>query len=178
MAIGSDVRVIGRPILQIVSPESVTLGDRVRLLSDSRLSTLGIDHPLVLQTRNSSARIVIGRDVGITGGTICAAQEVTIGDGTMLGANVTVVDTDFHPLSSRARRYEPALEPSPGDRVAIGRNVFIGTRSIVLKGVSIGDDAVIGAGSIVVSDIPSGAVAAGNPARVIRMLEFDAATED
>ena len=58
--------------------------------------------------------------------------------------------------------------------VEIGRNAFIGDRAIILKGVTIGADAVVGAGSVVTADIPAGVVAAGIPARVVRELEVAA----
>lgn len=125
---------------------------------------------MVIQTRTPKATIEIGDDVGITGGTLCAAQSIVIGAGTMLGANVTIVDTDFHPIHSKKRRYEPAPAPAERDRVIIGQNVFIGTGSIILKGVTIGANCVIGAGSVVTSDVPESHIAAGNPAKIVGQL--------
>lgn len=54
--------------------------------------------------------------------------------------------------------------------IVIGNDVFIGARSIILKGVTIGDAAIIGAGSVVTKDVPAGAIAAGNPAKIVRTV--------
>lgn len=53
----------------------------------------------------------------------------------------------------------------------IGKNVFIGARSIVMKGVTIGDGAVVGAGSVVTKDVPANAIVAGNPAKIVKMID-------
>ena len=87
----------------------------------------------------------------------------------MVGPNVVIVDADFHALwPPESRVSTPAIE-SDAD-VTIGRNVWIGMRSIVLKGVTIGDGAIVAAGSVVTGDIPSNTLAGGVPARVIRTL--------
>jgi len=76
------------------------------------------------------------------------------------------MDSDFHDLSPEGRHFGPAsAEP-----VVIEDNVFIGSRAIILKGVTIGRDSVIGAGSVVTRSIPPRTVAAGNPAKVLRPL--------
>lgn len=115
-----------------------------------------------------TAEIVIGDAVLVVGGArILAARHVAIGDGTMLAANATITDSDWHGLYDRVG--PPAPKP-----VSIGRNVWIGDGTFIGKGVSIGDNSVIGARAVVVRDVPANAVAAGNPARVIRELDPDA----
>ena len=75
-----------------------------------------------------------------------------------------ILDTDFHPRAADGTwATDPAAVCSP---VNIGKHCFIGARSIILKGVTIGDGAVVGAGSVVTKDIPDMALAAGNPATV------------
>jgi len=101
----------------------------------------------------------------MTGGTLCAAERIEIGDHVTIGANVTVVDSDFHPIDPVRRLTHPNDgQTSP---VFIENNVFIGMNSLILKGVKIGEGSVIGAGSVVTKDVPPGVIAAGNPARVI-----------
>lgn len=89
---------------------------------------------------------------------------VRIGDFTLLGPAVQVY-TASHPLDAALRRKEEFGKP-----VQIGSDVWVGGGAIILPGVSIGDRAVIGAGSVVTRNIPEGVFAAGNPCRVIRPL--------
>jgi maltose O-acetyltransferase len=86
--------------------------------------------------------------------------EVTIGDGTQIGPAVQIYAAD-HPRDAALR--QSGLEF--GRPVRIGRNVWIGGAAIILPGVVIGDDAVIGAGSVVTKDVPTGTTVRGNPAR-------------
>ena len=87
--------------------------------------------------------------------------EVTIGDGTQIGPGVHIYTAD-HPRDRETR----ATGLEFGRPVHIGRNVWIGGKAIILPGVTIGDDAVIGAGAVVTKDVPAGATTLGNPARV------------
>ncbi len=90
---------------------------------------------------------------------------ITVGDYTMFAPNVTVA-TAGHPINPALRRR--ALQYNMP--VTIGKNCWIGAGALIMPGVSIGDDTVIGAGSVVTRDIPSGVVAYGNPCRVIREI--------
>jgi acetyltransferase-like isoleucine patch superfamily enzyme len=163
----AGARVFGWPIVSFAPGSRVSLGRDLRLISDSRFSEPGVNHPVVLRTVAPGAVLVIGDHVGMSGCTVCAARSVIIGCRCLLGADVFIADTDFHAVDPAARlRRERAGAGAPA---RIGDNVFVGARAMILKGVTtIGDDAVIGAGSVVTSDIPAGAVAAGVPARVVR----------
>jgi maltose O-acetyltransferase len=86
---------------------------------------------------------------------------VSIGDKTQIGPNVQLLAAD-HPRNPAER--EAGLEN--GRPIAIGRNVWIGGGAIILPGITVGDDAIIGAGSVVTRDVPAGATVLGNPARV------------
>ncbi|WP_115529252.1 MULTISPECIES: sugar O-acetyltransferase [Xanthomonas] len=90
--------------------------------------------------------------------------DVSIGDGTQIGPGVQLYAAD-HPRDAAGR----ASGLEFGRPIRIGRNVWIGGGAIVLPGVSIGDDALIGAGAVVTRDVPAGATAVGNPARVREM---------
>jgi acetyltransferase-like isoleucine patch superfamily enzyme len=104
----------------------------------------------------------------MTGGTICSAECITIGDHVALGANSVVIDTDFHPLTTEARRIDSSAGKTAP--VVIENEVFIGMNCLILKGVTIGQGSVVGANSVVTRDVPPGYIVAGNPARVIRQL--------
>lgn len=86
---------------------------------------------------------------------------VTIGDMTQIGTGVQILTAD-HPRDPAQRRQMLEF----GRPISIGANVWIGSGAIVLPGVTIGDDAIIGAGSVVTRDVPPGATALGNPARI------------
>jgi acetyltransferase-like isoleucine patch superfamily enzyme len=91
---------------------------------------------------------------------------IHIGERALIGSHACIYDSDFHELApSRRRGGRAAMAP-----VELEENVFLGDRVLVLKGVTIGMDSVIGAGSVVTGSIPAGVLAAGNPARVIREL--------
>jgi maltose O-acetyltransferase len=86
---------------------------------------------------------------------------VSIGEGTQIGPAVQIYTAD-HPRDPKERRSGAEF----GKPIAIGRNVWIGGGAIILPGVTIADDAIIGAGSVITRDVPGGATALGNPARV------------
>jgi acetyltransferase-like isoleucine patch superfamily enzyme len=114
-------------------------------------------------------------------GTIIAAQEVTIGNDVLISWGVTIVDHNSHSIafSERARDVQDwrlgkkdwsNVKIAP---VSISDKTWIGFNAIILKGVSIGEGAIIGAGSVVTKDVPAWTVAAGNPARIIRGIPED-----
>ncbi len=168
IAWGSGWRIYGRPIIQRHHGSRIIIGDGFELRNWVASSPLGVDHRCILTTWSAGAVIEIGQGVGITGGAICASESIRIGDRVRIGANCTIVDTDFHPLEPSARRAGPAGGAS--SPVTIGDEAFIGMQVMILKGSRIGAGAVIGAGSVVAGEIPPGVIAAGNPARVLREL--------
>ena len=110
----------------------------------------------------------IGDDVFINDGVgIFAGKSVSIGRDTKLANNVAIYDTNFHEIGEG--------EGVLSEPVVIGRNVWIARDCIILPGVTIGDHSVVGAGSVVVRDVPPRHLAAGNPAKIIREI---AASED
>jgi maltose O-acetyltransferase len=111
-------------------------------------------------------QIHVGARVFANFGLVCLdVARITIGDDTQLGPGVQLL-TPTHPLepAPRRERWESA-EP-----ITIGRNVWLGGAVVVCPGVTIGDDTVVGAGSVVVRALPAGVLAVGNPARVVRSL--------
>jgi acetyltransferase-like isoleucine patch superfamily enzyme len=111
-------------------------------------------------------RIEIGNFALICPGVrISAATEIVIGESCMLAQGAFVTDSDWHGV------YDRSLAIGNTAPVRIGNNVWIGDSTIVCKGVQIGENTIIGAGSVVVRDIPANAVAAGNPAAVLKYLE-------
>lgn len=168
--VGRESVFYGMPIVTRLRDSNITIGERVVLASHSYFTALGVARPCILRTMRENASIVIGNDSGLSGVVICAADSVLIGRECLFGADVLIADNDFHPIAPGGRRFAKPHTVQPS-RVVIGDNVFIGTRTMVLKGVTIGANSVIGAGSVVVSDIPAGVIAAGVPACVLRTID-------
>ena len=97
--------------------------------------------------------------------TILDCNQVTIGDDVMMAPGVHIY-TAYHPTDPAVR--QSGLEQAAP--VVIGNNVWIGGRAIICPGVTVGDDTTIGAGSVVIRDLPANAIAVGNPCRVVRSL--------
>lgn len=109
------------------------------------------------------ARLSIGDHTYINrSASIDCTQEITIGDYCAISDNVQILDSDFHPITYNG---ETSTMSKP---VHIGNHVWIGRSAIILKGVTIGDGAIVGAGSVVTRDVPARCLVAGNPAKVIR----------
>ena len=165
---GRNWRVLGKPIIQRHRKSRIELGDGVVLRSWIESNPLVPIHPVVFSTRSDTAIIRVGKDCGFTGTTIVAADHIEIGDRVQVGANTTIVDTDFHPLTPEGRKRNMAN--GKNKPVIIHDDVFIGMNCLILKGVEIGEGSVIGAGSVVSKDVPPRTMVGGNPARVIREL--------
>jgi acetyltransferase-like isoleucine patch superfamily enzyme len=84
---------------------------------------------------------------------------LSIEDDVMISWGCSIMDRDFHAIAGDVERLAPTI---------IGKHAWIGCQSIILKGVRIGQGAVIGAGSVVTRDVPDFAIAAGNPARIVK----------
>ena len=152
---GPLVRLEGRA--RVVAAGSLRLGERVRIIGHV------VPVELVVE---EGAELTIGDRTFLNYGiSIGASASISIGADCNFGPYVNIVDTTFHELDPARRLERP--EPQP---VRIGDNVWLAVRVIVLPGVTIGDDAVVGAGSVVTGDIPPRSVAAGIPAKVLRTL--------
>jgi maltose O-acetyltransferase len=125
------------------------------------------DGMVALQARHSTSRISVGPGTYFSNNVqVISEKSIKIGAKCLIGDAVLIFDSDFHNLTPEHRHDGHCLTSD----VVIEDNVFIGSRVIILKGVTIGKDSVIGAGSVVVRSIPAGVIAAGNPAKVLRKL--------
>ena len=147
---------------------SITIGKGVVINSGSWPNPVGCSDTRIY-TQLPDSRIEIADKVGISSALIFAKKEITIGEGANIGSETMIIDNDFHSIvvdTQKGRRGEGLSEP-----VHIGKNVFIGARCIILKGVTIGDNSVVGAGSVVSKNIPENEVWAGNPAKFIKRID-------
>ncbi|RZL51929.1 MAG: acyltransferase [Pedobacter sp.] len=119
---------------------------------------------------NKGAKLIIGENVGISQAAIVCHLEISIGNDVKIGGGVCIYDTDFHSLDPIIRQGALDIENKVNTPVLIKANAFIGANSTILKGVTIGENSVIGACSLVAKNVPDNEIWAGNPAKFIRKI--------
>jgi len=148
----------------------IEIGSNVRINNKLYENPAGISHRSVLVADRPGARLVIGDHVGMSGVVLYCTTEIVIEDHVNLGVGAMVYDTDFHPIDAYARRIHDKnrIESAP---VRICEDVWVGANATILKGVTIGPRAIVGAGAIVTKDVPSDTIVAGVPAKIIGKIE-------
>lgn len=160
---------------------SLTIGDNFVFTSGDAIN------PLCRNIRgkifiDESASISIGNNSGISSACLWAKEKIVIGNGVNIGGDCIIMDTDAHNLDWRVRAR--LVRDEKGDiindsrtaksaPIVIEDNVLIGTRCIILKGVTVGARSVIAAGSVVTKSIPLDCIAGGNPCKVIRYFDAE-----
>ena len=158
---GDNVSFIGDTKFYRTYDSKVRIGSDCNFRSKDTSNFIGINRPCMISTLLPSAKISIGKNCGFSGTVIGAFCNISLGENVRCGANTLITDSDWHLDDPRSGK------PNP---IVIGNNVWLGEGVKVLKGVSIGDNTVIGAGSIVTKNIPANVIAAGNPARILKEL--------
>jgi len=139
----------------------ILIGNKCTFRSDHTSNLIGVNHKCILSTHDEKAIIKIGDKCGFSGVSIGAAKEIIIGNNVLCGANVVITDFDWHLDISNT-------QPKT---VIIHNNVWIGLNTVILKGVEIGENTIIGASSLVVNNIPANVIAGGNPCKVLKVKE-------
>jgi acetyltransferase-like isoleucine patch superfamily enzyme len=152
LTLGRDVQIRGR--LRLRRGVTVEIGDRCRLNKLVRFAGPG--------------HVRVGDDCLLNGSWIGCWTTVTVGQGSLL-SDCELVDNTFHNLDP-ARRHD---KPSPSTRapITLGENVWVGSNALVMKGVTIGRDAVVGAATVVRSDVPPAVVVIGNPHQIVKRFD-------
>ena len=112
-------------------------------------------------------RISIGSGCGISGASFCSMNEIIIGNRVQIGANTKILDNDMHSLNpaERAQDDRSNIKTAP---IRVGDDSFIGANCILLKGTTLGDKCIVGAGSVVHGTFPDNVIIAGNPAKIVK----------
>lgn len=175
--VGRNLRVMGK--IGVYGSGKIIIGDNFFITSGEHINPISANLHASIFTENPESEIRIGNNVGMSSPRFWIKTKLTIGDFVRVGGNVLFIDTDCHPINYIYRRVDAKgkygvdyvnslIQSAP---IKIGNDVWIGADTIILKGVTIGDRAIIGAGSIVTKDVPADCIAAGNPCEVIRMLD-------
>lgn len=140
----------------------LSIGRNCRFMNWSIGNLMGLNHRCIISTYNNNSKLIIGKNCSFSGASIWCFKSVTLKDNVRVGANVTIMDGDAHQDDPRSGNNTP---------IVIEENVWIGANTTILKGVTIGRNTLIGAGSVVTKSIPENVIAAGNPCKIIRPLD-------
>lgn len=158
--------------LQIFKGATVTIGSPFNFTSGDHLNPLSRNIQGCIVAERSNSKIIIGNHVGISSSCIWAKDSITIGDYVQIGADCIIMDSDAHSMDWRLRMTcgPEDIANAKCSPIVIEDHAFVGTRSIILKGVTIGARSIIAAGSVVTKDIPADCIAGGNPCKVIKKI--------
>lgn len=155
---GTDVVLDNR--ISFVGTKYISLGNNIYIGSDSAIQCFD-----QYKEYSYSPSLVIGNNVSFSRRiTIYCAGGISIGNNCLFGSDILVTDENHGLLPVGEYRDNPLhVEP-----ITIGSNVWVGDKAIILPGVEIGDNSIIGSGSVVTKSIPSNVIVRGNPARIIK----------
>ena len=166
---GKKLLLKGTPVIINKKGAEMNIGENVTIKSSFLSNLVGLYSRTIIVTRTKEAKISIGSNVGVSGATIYARKSIEIGDNTLIGGNVKILDNDFHPLEIETRNND-IKEKIIAKPIRIGKNCFIGCNSIILKGTELGEGCVVGAGAVVSGKFEKNSIIVGNPAKIIKIL--------
>lgn len=165
---GKNMRITNNIYLDINSKSYINIGNNFVFTSGEAFNPLCRNIKGSIYTKKG-AQIIIGNNVGISSACLWANSSIKIGNNVKIGGDCIIMDTDAHSLNYKDRRnFITDNKHTNSSPITIEDDVLIGTRCIILKGVTIGARSIIGSGSIVTKDIPADCIAAGNPAKIIK----------
>jgi len=159
---------LGVPLLEINPNSTCIFGNNFVMVNSAKYSTLGKNNRCKFVVYNK-ASLIIGDKVGMSNCTIVATNSIVVGNNVMIGGGVTIIDSDFHSLNAAHWHTDLDEKNMKSLPVIIKNNVFIGMDSIILKGVTVGSNSIVAAGSVVFKNIPDFQIWGGNPAVFIKL---------
>ncbi len=161
---GRKVIFNGFPKVRRYENSRIIIGESCTFNSSRNSVRVGLQKRCTFVTLRKGAEIIIGDNAGGSAITVLAAKKITIGNNVMIGAHSMIIDNDFHHSDPNRRHDTTEIPARP---IVIEDNVFIGTNCMILKGVTIGENSVIGANSVVINSLPKNSIAIGNPCKVV-----------
>lgn len=169
---GKNLVVKNHVLLKNFSDSSIKIGDNCTIISGDGINPLSRNIKCMIFADHNS-EIIIGNNVGISSASIRSKQKIVIGNNVKIGADSIIIDNDGHSLDYRYRNrssFDDRMH-TKSSPVYIEDDVLVGTRCIILKGVTIGKRSIIAAGSVVTKNIPCGEIWGGNPAIFIKKIQ-------
>lgn len=162
--IGKKARINGRILFK--GKKNIIIGENCKLNSGPRTNPLtGFLFCSIGADKNG--KVIIGNNVGISNSSIYSQNKIIIHDNVNIGNSTTILDTDFHSIDYKLRDDYNSVKRAP---IVIKNNAWIGCNCIVLKGVTIGENSIVSAGSVVTKSIPDNEIWGGNPAKFLKKI--------
>lgn len=156
----------GIPYVRVYKTGKFTIGKSFKMNNGYAANVIGRQQKCIFVVKGN---LTLKDNIGMSSTAIICHDSITIGRNVLIGGNTVIYDSDFHSLDFHERSQIPELltnvKTAP---VVIEDYAFIGSHSIILKGVTIGEHSIIGAGSVVSKNVPANEIWAGNPAKKIK----------
>lgn len=165
----SSFRSSSYPYVVVCLGGKLTIGNNFSMHNGIRGNPIGCYSRCTFYV-DKGAEIHIGDNVGVSQTAIICYKSIIIGDNVKLGGGVKIYDTDFHSLDPLIRSSKEDFKYKKKAEVHIKKNAFIGAYCIILKGVTVGENSIIGAGSVVTKSVPDNQIWGGNPAKFIKNI--------
>ena len=150
-------------------PGGVCIGENCMIGRTSYNYHAGMPFFTTIQNDGDASRIVIGNNCRINGAYIHAQESIVIGDNCVMASGINIIDSNAHRVNC-ANRTKGRDNPK---EIRIGNNVWIGLNVVILKGTILGNNCVVGAGSVVKGTFPDNSIIQGNPAVLTARIEMD-----
>ncbi len=163
------LKVAGILKIEVTRRGKFMIGTNLHINSGNNFNVIGRQQKTIFWVEG---KLIIGDNVGMSTTAIICNHQIIIGNNVTIGGNTVIYDTDFHNLDPLIRN-DKTLDKQTAKKlpVVIEDNVFIGAHTTILKGVTIGENSIVGACSVVTKNIPANEIWAGNPAQFIKIIK-------